>query len=224
MQSSSVIGNLYGKGKELVMGQIARAVLEFCDKDGDVETSMECAFNPTEYSISHSLQYHHHTGHGKQYKLSQTAPVREAPAVLTVTLLLDNNLVLRGTLVNMAAKLLSKVGKVQTPSNVKEICQLLESCLHYPDQKKENAPKLAFSWGDMRFVGALQSLEVKYVKFERSGNPERALATIRILGDDDYFIQEKMGAAASVTESGKAANLAKSAADKLGLLNPRNLI
>lgn len=215
--------SLIGKGKDLavsaVMGPVVKAVLEVCDDNGKVLKSMQCGFNPTEYSISHSIRYVNNNGLGEAFEAKNLAFTRGTPATLSVSIIVDQKSNLESSLESIGGLAYNKIkykGLSSQPRNVKQICQYLSQFMHY-DSKTKNTPLIGFTWGDMRFLGKLTRVDTRFTMFDRDGSPTRAKVGLTIIGDDTYFL--KTGLLGGKGSGSSARELAKSS----GILNPRNL-
>ncbi len=211
---------LVDKTKSVIAGPIAKATLEFCNSKGKMLRSMQCGFNPTEYSISQSIGYHRATGFGKPFSANQLQFGRGEHATLSVSIFVDEKSNLESSILKYGGKIYNAVkyrGFSSTPKDVKEICQFLECFLHY-DDKSKTTPLIGFTWGDMRFIGKLCSINVQFIMFDRAGNPTRAKVGMQIMGDDSCFMKKDFSAGMSPGSSARQA-----AADQ-GAMNPRSLL
>lgn len=216
---AGVIGNLAEKAVSAALGSVVKAVLEVCDEKGKVKSSMECGFNPTEYSISHSIRYVNNNGINEPFQAKNLSFMKGMPATLSVSIIIDQKSHLDGTAVQLGGLVYNKIkykGKSQ-PRNVKQVCQFLSEFMHY-DSREKDTPLIGFSWGDMRFVGRLTKLDTKFTMFDRDGSPIRAKLGLTIVGDDTYFMKK------TIIAGGSASSAAREAASALGALNPRSLL
>jgi len=215
---AGVIGNIADKAVSAALGPVVKAVLEVCDEKGKVKASMQCGFNPTEYSISHNLRYINNNGINEPFQAKNLAFMKGMPATLSVSIVIDQKSHLDGSLEKLGSSVYNRIkykGKSQ-PRTVKQVCQFLSEFMHY-DSREKDTPLIGFSWGDMRFVGRLTRLDTKFTMFDRDGSPIRAKLGLSIIGDDTYFMKKTI-------TSGGGASAARAAASALGALNPRNLI
>lgn len=217
------IGLQYGVDlvKEVFFGPITKASLEFCDEKGNVEKSIQCGFNPTEYSVSKSLGYYAETGLNQPFEMKDLKYMRGEPSTLSVNILVDDtNMV--GSVVKYGTQIYSavKTGRgLKTPKTVKEACQLLEGFMHN-DSKTKTTPFIAFNWGEMRFIGKLRSYNAQFIMFDRSGDPTRAKIGLQIVGEDTYFLGKS-----SLLSGGSAGKSdARKMGEQSGQLNIRKLI
>lgn len=205
------------------LGPIAKATLEFCNENGKALKSMQCGFNPTEYSVSQSIGYRKFNGFGKPFDVKNMQFGRGESATLSVSIFVDEKSNLEGSIKEFGGKIYNAVkyrGFSSQPKNVKEICQFLEEFMHY-DSKEKTTPLLGFNWGDMRFIGKLCSINVQFIMFDRDGNPTRAKVGLQIMGEDSYFMKKSFGASSS---GSSGISKARSAARATGTLNPRSLL
>lgn len=218
----SLIGKGVDKAVSAVMGPVVKAVLEVCDDNGKVLKSMQCGFNPTEYSISHSIRYANNNGFGQAFEAKNLAFTRGTPATLSVSIIVDQKSNLQSTAEALGSLAYNKVkykGMTSQPRNVKQICQYLSQFMHY-DSTTKNTPLIGFTWGDMRFLGKLAKVDTRFTMFDRDGSPTRAKVGLTIIGDDTYFLKTGLTGSKSTSGAGSARDLAKST----GELNPRKLI
>lgn len=213
------IGLQYGvdKFRDVMLGPIAKATLEFCDNNGKAVKSIQCGFNPTEYSVSHSLGYYNTNGIGKPFDIKNLKFGRGEFSVLSVSVFVDDKSNMESSIVKYGGGIYNAVrcrGR-KNPKNVKEMCQFLEEFMHY-DSKEKTTPYIAFNWGEMRFVGKLKSINVQFIMFDRAGNPTRAKIAMQIAGEDNYFINKSDFFSKEPTVSA-----ARETAQTLGKLNPR---
>lgn len=216
----SLIGKGVDKAVSAVMGPVVKAVLEVCDDNGKVLKSMQCGFNPTEYSISHSIRYVNNNGLGEAFEAKNLAFTRGTPATLSVSIIVDQKSNLESSAEALGGLMYNKIkykGLSAQPRNVKQICQYLSQFMHY-DTKSKNTPMIGFTWGDMRFLGKLTRVDTRFTMFDRDGSPTRAKVGLTIIGDDTYFL--KTGILGSKGSSSSVRDLAKSS----GVLNPRSLL
>lgn len=177
--------------KEVFFGPITKASLEFCDEKGNVQKSVQCGFNPTEYSVSKSLSYYVETGLNQPFEMKDLKYMRGEPSTLSVNILVDDT-IMAGSVVKYGAQIYTAVKttkSLKTPKTVKEVCQLLEEFMHN-DPKTNTTPYIAFNWGEMRFIGKLRSYNAQFIMFDRSGDPTRAKIGMQIVGEDTYFLQK----------------------------------
>lgn len=216
----SVIGKAADAAKSAVFGPVVKAVLEVCDDNGKVLKSMQCGFNPTEYSISHSINYMNNNGLGEPFEAKNLTFMKGTPAMLSVSIIVDQKSNLESTVSELGGLVYNKVkykGMSSQPKNVKQICQYLSQFMHY-DSKNQNTPLIGFTWGDMRFLGKLTRVETRFTMFDRDGSPTRAKLGLSIVGDDTYFMKSGLGS------STKSSSSAREQASSSGTLNPRKLI
>ena len=216
---AGVIGNLADKAVSAALGSVVKAVLEVCDEKGKVKSSMECGFNPTEYSISQSIRYVNNNGINEPFQAKNLSFMKGMPATLSVSIIIDQKSHLDGTAAQLGGLVYNKIkykGKSQ-PKNVKQVCQFLSEFMHY-DSREKDTPLIGFSWGDMRFVGRLTKLDTKFTMFDRNGSPIRAKLGLTIVGDDTYFMKK------TIIAGGTSGSSARAAASAAGALNPRSLL
>jgi hypothetical protein len=127
--------------------------------------TLQCAFNPNEYSISKSAEWR-----GTPSSGARTAPTPEfvgtKPRNLRMKLLFD--------------AWASGEDTVKTA-----VDQLLEWCnptASSISQGRPNPPILAFTWGQNTFFDAyLQSVDAQYTLFSPEGTPQRATVNVALV-------------------------------------------
>lgn len=207
--------------KEAFFGPITKASLEFCDEKGNVEKSIQCGFNPTEYSVSKSLGYYADTGLNQPFAMKDLKYMRGEPSTLSVNILVDDT-IMAGSVVKYGAKIYTAIrtsNNLKTPKTVKEVCQLLEGFMHN-DSKTKTTPYIAFNWGEMRFIGKLRSYNAQFIMFDRSGDPTRAKIGMQIIGEDTYFLEKPSLLASGSTGKSDA----RKQGEQSGKMNIRKLI
>ena len=213
-------GMQYGvdKLREVISGPIAKATLEFCDDSGKAAKTLQVGFNPTEYSVSHSIGYYQNNGFGMPFNIKDLHFVRGEASMLSGSIFVDDKSNMESSIKKYGGGLYNAVrcrGFRSNPKNVKEMCQFLEEFLHY-DDKEKTTPFIAFTWGEMRFIGKLNNINVQFIMFDRAGNPTRAKVGMQIMGEDNYFLS-KMG----FLPKSPTVSAGRQAAQATGALNPR---
>lgn len=209
---------------ESAFGPAAKAKLEFCNEDGKAIRTMQCGFNPTEYSVSRSMRYRRSNGFGKSFRTKNLQAGKGECATLSVTIFVDEKSNLDSTILQVGVKAYNAVkyqGFTSKPKTVKQICQFLEEFVHY-DTKQKKMPLLGFNWGEMRFVGKVTGIQVQFVMFDKEGNPTRAKVALQIMGEDNYFM--KKSGMQLATKPALTPSVVRSLASKSGVLNPRNFL
>jgi nucleoid-associated protein YgaU len=126
---------------------------------------LECAFNPSEYSISKSAEW-------------RGTPTTGAPAAPTPEFV--------GTKPrNLRMKLLFDAWASGEDTVIDAVDQLLKWCNPTPSsisQGRPNPPILAFAWGQSAFFDAyLQSVDAQYTMFKPDGTPLRATVNVALV-------------------------------------------
>lgn len=146
---------------------------------------MVCWFNPTEYTISRSVNCKDVGGIGQEAQEAATCEQGPKQSVLSVSIFLDKKTDMYGTFANFGKKAKNKVLKKEKTYDVLHTCQMLE---HYSHRNAAGLlPKVGFKWGGVNFVGHLTSITIHYTMFERNGEPSRAKVDLQIKGKDRFF-------------------------------------
>lgn len=209
------------KVSDKITGPIAKATLQVLDEKGKSLESIQCGFNPTEYSITKDIKYRCTFDYGKDFNTKKMKTGGAMPSTLSVKIFVDEKTNMKSSILKYGGAIYNATQghgfKVGTePSTVKQVCEFLESFVHY-DSKKLTIPLLAFIWGDMRFVGRVQNVNVQFIMFDKSGNPTRAKIGLRIVGDEDYFLKKRD----SISTGAPAVPTSITNAINSGALNPR---
>jgi len=126
---------------------------------------LECAFNPSEYSISKSAEWR-----GTPTTGSPTAPTPEFVGTKPR---------------NLRMKLLFDAWASGADTVTDSVDQLLKWCNPTSSsisQGRPNPPILAFTWGQSAFFDAyLQSVDAQYTMFKPDGTPLRASVTVALV-------------------------------------------
>ena len=129
---------------------------------GDV---LQCAFNPSEYSISKSAEWR-----GTPSSGARTAPTPEFVGTKPR---------------NLRMKLLFDAWATGQDSVAPAIDQLIAWCNPTSSsisQSRPSPPILAFSWGQSAFFDAyLQSVDAQYTMFKPDGTPVRATVNVALV-------------------------------------------
>jgi hypothetical protein len=127
--------------------------------------SLECAFNPNQYSIAKSAEWR-----GTPSSGAKTAPTPEFVGTRPR---------------NLRMKLLFDAWASGDESVSAAVDQLLEWCNPTSDsisQGRPNPPTLAFTWGRTAFFDAyLQSVDAQYTRFKPDGTPLRATVDVALV-------------------------------------------
>jgi hypothetical protein len=124
--------------------------------DVDKNATYDVLFNPKEYSISKSVQWEPHKAPGLD--LPEQEFTSGNPAVLAVELFFDT---------------------YETKTSVKEHTdKIMALALVNPD--KHRPPMVMFQWGDTKFQGVIESLNMRFTMFLSDGKPCRATCNVSI--------------------------------------------
>ncbi len=121
----------------------------------DKNETWDVLFNPKEYSVQKSVQWEPHKAPGLD------APEHEFtsgnPAVLNVELFFDTYEQKKDVRAEHTQKIIG---------------------LALVDPDKHRPPKVMFTWGGFKFVGFIESLNLRYTMFLPDGKPCRATASV----------------------------------------------
>lgn len=127
--------------------------------------TLQCAFNPSEYSISKSAEWR-----GTPSSGARTAPVPEFVGTKPR---------------NLRMKLLFDAWATGEDSVAAAVDQLIEWCNPTSSsisQSRPSPPILAFTWGQSAFFDAyLQSVDAQYTMFKPDGTPLRATVGVALV-------------------------------------------
>ncbi|MFN6497792.1 MAG: hypothetical protein RMX65_012395 [Nostoc sp. DedQUE01] len=143
------------------------------------QETFEAMFNPESYSLKYENVYQSYqgintTGRTAKYSLSK-------PQNLSLKLILDDTGVSDYGLSGFAAA--SFLGKLKGTKDVyKQVNYFLELTT-YMDGKTHEPKFLKIEWGDLIFDCRLQSVNVNYTLFNRTGQPIRAELDTVFIGD-----------------------------------------
>jgi Contractile injection system tube protein len=126
---------------------------------------LQCAFNPSEYSISKSAEWR-----GTPSSGARTAPTPEFVGTKPR---------------NLRMKLLFDAWATGEDSVTSAVDQLIEWCNPTSSsisQSRPSPPILAFTWGQSAFFDAyLQSVDAQYTMFKPDGTPLRASVSVALV-------------------------------------------
>ncbi|MFK0733591.1 MAG: hypothetical protein ACIWVG_20945, partial [Gloeotrichia echinulata HAB0833] len=143
------------------------------------QQTFEVMFNPESYSLKYENVYGKNqgintSGRSAKYYLSK-------PAQLSLKLILDDTGVADYGLYGLAGA--SLVGKIAGKKDVyKQVNRFLQLTT-YMDGKLHEPKLLQIEWGDLVFDCRLESVDIKYTLFNRSGRPIRAELDSLFIGD-----------------------------------------
>ena len=154
----------------LLPTDLKKAQMEVYDESDKVIETINVLFNPSEYSISDSVEYA--SPKDKKGAVKNSTPqenfMGKNASVLNLSLFFDTNAVIAASSINnIKATDVSKVTKKFTAlTRVKG------------DQHKP--PKVRFVWGSLHFKGVVKDLKTSYTMFTESGMPVRAKMDLTI--------------------------------------------
>ncbi len=147
-------------------------------KESSSET-VECHFNPSEYSISNSASY-------DEKKLAPQNTLAFLSAELrTLSVTLYFNSADNATLYGLAT-----LGSVFSCSAVTDTTQKIVDAL-YISGTDHRPPFVSFIWGNLDFQGFLTSVKETYTMFDSSGMPIRCKLDITIKEAGEIVLEKK---------------------------------
>lgn len=187
-------------------GRLVKAQLVLCDMVKNAngqeptinpKTSLEVQFNPSEYTITRTLQMDKSKGNTQESGDGKEQVVASMSAVLNVTLYFDafTNLNRIG-LMNAPQALmgavadpmgaLKEVGQSVLPAAFPEVndrCMQIATLLRFVPEKHQ-PPVVGFVWGEaMSFFGKVERSTITYTMFAPNGMPVRMKVALSISGE-----------------------------------------
>lgn len=149
---------------------VAARIFAVSETGSDLGTiSIDCMFNPYEYSVSKSNTYEEKPGNGTD--VPQVEFKKAGAQTLKLNLLFDTYAA--GTDVSLTTNKLWKL--MESKSNEEG-----------GDGEKIPPPWVAFEWGVFRFVSVVTSMTQKFTLFKKDGTPVRATADITFTQYKDF--------------------------------------
>ncbi|NER96091.1 MAG: hypothetical protein F6J86_19975 [Symploca sp. SIO1B1] len=157
--------------------------------DKNEQKTFVVPFNPESYSLQYNNEYSKPQGintTGKKSKYIKTPPKK-----LALTLIFDGRDFNNGSKSNTNRKILGAINPIfSAPENIalgvgdvyKQVQKFLKLAYEM-DGKKHEPNSLKIVWGDLSFKGYLETVDVKYTLFTRSGNPLRANLDVVFIGE-----------------------------------------
>ena len=145
----------------------------------NIEDTFEAMFNPESYSLKYENVYHSYQGintSGSTAKYSLSKPQR-----LSLKFILDDTGVADYGLYGFAGA--SLVGKISGKKDVYQQVNRFLNLTTYMDGEIHEPKFLKIEWGDLIFDCRLQSVDITYTLFNRSGQPIRAELDTVFIGD-----------------------------------------
>ena len=173
------------KRKQLIYGdgELKKATLSYQSTEKGSKVEIPVQFNPSEYSISRSVQYGSTRGKLQEPNTKNVQSKGSHLANLSVKLLLDTATEYPDYVVKSGLK-----KYIDSDKELSKICKEL-SLLTKMYPKTHTQSHVTFSWGDMEFEGFMTSLTINYKMFNRNGYPVRAELNMTILGEDKEILQ-----------------------------------
>ena len=143
------------------------------------QETFEAMFNPESYSLKYENVYQstqgiNTSGRTAKYSLSK-------PQNLSLKLILDDTGIVDDESLGLATA--SLVGKLRGTKDVYKQVDRFLKLTTYMDGKIHEPKFLKIGWGDLIFDCRLQSVDVNYTLFNRSGQPIRAELNTVFIGD-----------------------------------------
>ena len=154
-------------------------VYENSDRIGLPQETFEAMFNPESYSLKYENVYQSDQGintSGRRAKYSLSKPHN-----LSLKLILDDTGVADYGLSGFATA--SLAGKLRGTKDVYKQVNRFLKLTTYMDGEIHEPKYLKIEWGDLIFDCRLQSVDVNYTLFNRSGQPIRAELNTVFIGD-----------------------------------------
>lgn len=154
--------------------------------------TFEAMFNPESYSRKYQNVYEKRQGINTSSKPAKYSLSK--PQELSLTLILDDTGVVASGVIGTALPIASKALKIKRgfePNVYKKVEKFLELTNEMDGDIHE--PKfLTVQWGELFFSCRLESVDVRYTLFNRSGNPLRAELDAVFVGDIPDDVRKKL--------------------------------
>lgn len=159
-------------------GELKKATLTYMQTETKKEVTVPVQFNPTNYSISRSVDWKEKKGLSEDSKPKNVQTAGSNLATLQVKLTLDTTTEFPDYVTKPKLKEYLNDSKELT-----KICR--EIGLLLKKYSEDHIPSsLTFSWGSLEFEGHLSSLTTSYQMFNRNGEPVRVELDMTILGEE----------------------------------------
>ena len=161
-------------------------------EDPKALNTFEVMFNPESYSLSYQNVYEKRQGINTSSKPAKYSLSK--PQELSLTLILDDTGVVASGPLQTALPIASKVLKIKRgfePNVYKKVEKFLE-LTNYMDGDTHEPKFLTVQWGELLFPCRLESVDVRYTLFNRSGNPLRAELDVVFVGDIADDVRTKL--------------------------------
>lgn len=167
-------------------GEVKKAKLTYHSTEKSKKVKIPVQFNPSEYSISRRVGYHHEHGVTSHHKEKHLQSEGSNPACLRVKLILDT-----ATEYPSYATKSKFTEYIKDGKELSDICRELSLLMNNYPEKHKPSP-VTFSWGTMEFQGVLANLNINYKMFNRNGYPVRVELDLELLGEEKN-IQQTLG-------------------------------
>lgn len=151
----------------MVLGPLSKAKLIIYGESGLPKETLNCAFNPSQYVIKNTTQYHEENG------LADTAPqltfLSQSLPELTLTLFFDSMAEGVSSLLDGDAMLKPVTASTEKIAKAMKIT----GSMHAP-------PMVAFLWGNLNFAGVITNMTETFTMFSTFGKPIRAKVDLTI--------------------------------------------
>ena len=159
-------------------GELKKATLTYRQTETKRKVSIPVQFNPTNYSISRSVNWKENKGLSEDSKPENVQTAGSSLATLQVKLILDTTTEFPDYVVKPKLKQYLNDSKELTKI-CREIALLSKT---YPGDHVPSS--LTFSWGSLEFEGYVNQLNISYQMFNRNGEPVRVELDLSILGEE----------------------------------------
>lgn len=135
------------------------------------EETIDCTFNPSEYSIHNGTNYHEHRGLGNSNNNLQFA--NRDSTVLHLNLFFDS----------------TADGDASRPitDKTRKLAKAMRA-----EKSHHEPPMVTFDWGNLQFSGYIVSMEESYTMFSNDGMPIRARIHLTIKEEEDPDLNRRV--------------------------------
>jgi len=151
-------------------------------------------FNPDSYSLQYKNEYS--KGQGINTSGKQGNYIKTKPEKLSLTLIFDGTDITDYSTYGASSKIANTITSItsniphksvknkvfMTADVYKQVQKFLKVAYEMDGETHEPHP-LKIIWGDLSFKGRLQTVDIKYTLFTRSGHPLRANLDVVFIGD-----------------------------------------
>ena len=161
-------------------------------KATDPSSPLEVQFNPSEYKITDSVDYHEETRRGD----SEPVVSYQGTATSTLNVKLYFDCDEEKSIASLAGNIMSLLNEppadaAQMMNNplLKKVDQIVQ--LTRIDGDEHMPPVVGFVWGSLQFIGYMNSATTTYTMFDKAGRPLRATVDIVMKGSNAALDQRK---------------------------------